>query len=97
MSSPLTPMKAETPDSFSPGRGRNPPPGMPRRGFERPPHGTSGPPNGCVFLSDHVFPHAYHIVLHGFHHPALNGIDPPMSPGMGNPVRGPTYVDPHVD
>jgi hypothetical protein len=32
------------------------------------------------------FPHAYHIVLHGFHHPALNDI-----------VRGPTYVDPHVD
>jgi hypothetical protein len=63
---------------------------------ERPPHETSGPPNGCVFLSDPVFPHAYHIVLHGFHHPALNAIDSPMSPGMGNPVRG-LYVATYVD
>jgi hypothetical protein len=44
-----------------------------------------------------MFPHAYHIVLHGFHHPALNDIDSPMSPGMGNHVRGSTYVDMYVD
>jgi hypothetical protein len=103
MSSPLTPTKAETPDGFSPGRGRRGQ-GIPLREcpdgrFERPPHETSGPPNGCVFLSGHMFPHAYHIVLHGFHHPALNAIDSPVSPGMGNHVRGPPRglnVDPHV-
>jgi hypothetical protein len=105
MSSPLTPTKAETPDGFSPGRGRRcrrvgkgiPLRECPDGRFERPPHETSGPPNGCVFLSGPVFPHAYHIVLHGFHHPALNAIDSPMSPGMGNHVRGSTYVDPYVD
>jgi hypothetical protein len=46
-----------------------------------------------------MFPHAYHIVLHGFHHPALNAIDSPMSPGIGDHVRGPPRglnVDPHV-